>query len=471
MAFKGEIGAEFLDNIKTGFTVGDIYRIIDAGKLGGVDIPFGAFVEWKGTTWEVKKDMQYAVSKTGESLDDTAVSLEEVFFANMDVPASTLRFSFGDLNYDPTQDTTVASRHNTADRAGGGTPAGYGGTWTKLRTKFANIWDYTYTDNTLLNEFDNGNYQPSTGGTETRFWNDVEHNPIKIIASNTAGCKSFKRVFQGCLAITEIWNLDTSDATDMFLAFSYCKNLVKVPRMDMSSNTDFRAIFQDCLELESMPAPIFPDDNSLSYSAQSLWLNCPKLKVVNGILNLKSFTSIKEICDGCRSLENITMQNTGRITIFGQAFCGCPELPLEFFDSLDTSKATSLSDICNGAAQYPTNSVTGPYKFKYDVIMKNITRMPNFVIPSTVSNISDAFHSCNIESIDTTKLSALGGSVNVKEMFTNNRNCKSGILDAYAILDAVDSSHTDCFLNCGIDTAEGRAELEQIPASWGGLAP
>lgn len=75
MAFKGEIGAEFLDNVKTGFTVGDIYRIIDAGKLGGVDIPFGTFVEWKGTGWEVKKDMQYAVSKTGESLDQAVADV------------------------------------------------------------------------------------------------------------------------------------------------------------------------------------------------------------------------------------------------------------------------------------------------------------------------------------------------------------------------------------------------------------
>ena len=75
MTFKGEIGAEFLDNVKTGFTVGDIYRIIDAGKLGGVDIPFGTFVEWKGTAWEVKKDMQYAVSKTGESLDQAVADV------------------------------------------------------------------------------------------------------------------------------------------------------------------------------------------------------------------------------------------------------------------------------------------------------------------------------------------------------------------------------------------------------------
>lgn len=471
MSFKGEIALGALNSkYKYGFTIGDIYRVQGAGNLvpNNLAVANGAFVEWKGTAWEVKKDMQYAVSKTGESLDDTAVSLEEVFFANMDVPASTLRFSFGDPNYDPTQDTAVASRHNTADRAGGGTPAGYGGTWKKLSTKFANIWDYTFVDNTLLNEFDNGNRKLETADTETRFWNDVEHNPIKIIASNTAGCKSFKRVFQGCWAITEIWELDTSDATNMMLAFSYCKNLINVPQMDMSLSTDFRATFQECHELESMPAPILPDDDSLSCSMQDFWLNCKKLKRVDGILNLKSITSIREICIGCRYLESITMQNTNRVTHFGYAFCGCPELPLEFFDSLDTSSATNLNDICSGEAVYPMNGAL--HMFRYDVIMKNITRLPNFDM-SSATNISDAFHLCNLESIDTTKLSALSGSVNVKEMFTDNRNCKSGILDAYAVLDAVDNDHTNCFRNCGIDTDEGRAELEQIPVSWGGLAP
>ena len=469
MSFKGEVAAAILASKHTDLTVGDIYRIVEEGKLGNTIMTFGTFVEWTGTTWKVKKDMQYATSKTGESLDNTAISLEEIFFANSDVPASTLRFSFGDPNYDPTTDTAVASRHNTADRAGGGTPAGYGGTWKKLLTKFANIWDYTYTDNTLLNEFDNGNRSLADADTETRFWNDAEHNPIKIIASNTAGCESFKRAFQGCWAITEIWNLDTSDATNMFVAFSYCKNLVKIPQMDMSSNTDFRAIFQDCLELESMPAPIFPDDDSLNYSAQALWLNCQKLKAVNGVLNLKSITNISEICIGCRSIKSITMQNTSRIKRFGYAFCGCPDLSLEFFDSLDTANATNLNDICRGEVKYPQGD--GPYLIRYDVVMKNITRMPNFDM-SSATNVSNAFHLCNLESIDTTILSTLSGSVNVSKMFIDNRNCKSGILDAYTVLDAVDNNnHADCFLNCGIDTEEGRAELEQIPASWGGLAP
>ena len=75
MAFKGEISAAILAGKKTGFATGDIYRIISEGKLGNLDVQFGTFVEWKGTGWEVKKDMQYAVSKTGESLDQAVADV------------------------------------------------------------------------------------------------------------------------------------------------------------------------------------------------------------------------------------------------------------------------------------------------------------------------------------------------------------------------------------------------------------
>lgn len=85
MSFKGEIALGALNSkYKYGFTIGDIYRVQGAGNLvpNNLAVANGAFVEWTSNGWEVKKDMQYAVSKTGESLDDAAVSLEEeVFFA------------------------------------------------------------------------------------------------------------------------------------------------------------------------------------------------------------------------------------------------------------------------------------------------------------------------------------------------------------------------------------------------------
>lgn len=75
MSFKGEIALGALNSkYKYGFTVGDIYRVQGAGNLvpNNLAVANGAFVEWTSNGWEVKKDMQYATSETGESLDDVA---------------------------------------------------------------------------------------------------------------------------------------------------------------------------------------------------------------------------------------------------------------------------------------------------------------------------------------------------------------------------------------------------------------
>jgi hypothetical protein len=392
----------------------------------------------------------------------TSQELEEIFFANMDVPASTLRFSFGDVDYDPTTDTTVASKHNTADRAGGGTPAGYGGTWTKLKTKFANIWDYTYVDNTLLSEFDNGNYS-AENPPATRFWNDVEHNPIKIIASNLAGCTSIKRAFQGCWAITEVWDLDTSNVSSTALMFSYCKNLVKVPDViDCTNATEVHSMFQHCWKLAFVNNVVLPDTTEKSLNAQNMFQRCESLVEIREPLNFKSITNMQNTFVACINLSKLTILNTSRVNNFDHAFSACKELSYSTISGIDTSSATNMSGIFSGEARHAL--------YHYKFTMKNITEVPAFNF-SSVTSTKNMFYLCDIQTIDATKLASLSGSVNVNEMFSNNRNCKSGILDAYAVLDAVDSSHTDCFLNCGIDTEEGRAELEQIPASWGGLAP
>lgn len=86
-----------------------------------------------------KDSKRLASSGAVAELEDELHRFEEIMYADQEIPASTLRFSFGNLNYDPTQDAAVASLHNTADRAGGGTPAGYGGTWTKLCPKHQRV--------------------------------------------------------------------------------------------------------------------------------------------------------------------------------------------------------------------------------------------------------------------------------------------------------------------------------------------
>lgn len=412
-----------------------------------------------------KNSLRLASSGSVAEVEDELHRFEEVMYADQEIPESTLRFSFGDLDYDPTQDTAVASRHNTADRAGGGTPAGYGGTWTKLRTKYTNIWDYTYVDNTLLNEFDNGNYSYEATPA-TRFWNDVEHNPIKVIASNTAGCESFRRVFQGCWAITEIWELDTSDALNTHIAFSYCKNLKKICELDCSKSTNTAAMFQYCSELEEIPGIIFPDDNTYTNSVQSLFLGCTSLKHIYGTINLKGVIRADAMCAGCVNLEDFTIENTNRVENFLKAFASCENISSEFAGTLDTSSATNMGEMFSG--EFAASS-SGHIIFESNVVMKKITAVPAISF-SNATNAGYIFLKCDIQSIDATRLSTLSGAVQINHMFEGNRNCKSGMLDAYTALGTVTGSHAACFRDCGIDTPTGRAELEQIPASWGGLA-
>lgn len=459
MAFKGEISAEFLDNVKTGFTVGDIYRIIDAGKLGGVDIPFGAFVEWRGE-WIVRPDIQLATNADIQSL-------EEHMFARETIAASTLRFSFGDLTYDPTTDTTVASRHNTADRAGGGTPAGYGGTWTKLETSpYSNIWDYTYTGNTLLNEFDNGSGRPEIG---TRFWNDVVNNPIKIIASNTAGCTNFKRAFQGVNAITEIWQLDTSDATNVQIMCSSMTNLRKIPDLiDFSliaTGANGAAAFQYCWSLETVNELRLPDDNTLNLDVQNMFIACLSLKRINAPINLKACTSAKTFIAGCRNLEYVVLENTSRIKNVEFLFEVCEKLPATTIAAFDTSAVTKFNNMVQGYASGSAANSGGNMMHLYASPNTPDILAYDYTSATTIAMMYN--NNTNLKHLTASRLATLKTGCDIHRLFDNAVNVESGILDTYTVLAGrAPSNHANVFHNCGTNTESGRAELALIPDDW-----
>ena len=60
------------------------------------------------------------------------------------------------------------------------------------------------------------------------------------------------------------------------------------------------------------------------------------------------------------------------------------------------------------------------------------------------------------------------GVGNCQEMFAECGNVESGILDCYSSLSQPTPvvSHYQCFMNCGINTLTGAAELAQIPSDW-----
>lgn len=113
---------------------------------------------------------------------------------------------------------------------------------------------------------------------------------------------------------------------------------------------------------------------------------------------------------------------------------------------------------------------------------------------SDVTHMDQTFNRCtslvNPPSIDTSEVTSAGGMFinctsmsriplydtskmyTVDQMFVNCTNVQSGALALYQQLSAQDITHQHeyTFYNCGINTASGLAELQQIPQSWGGLA-
>ena len=427
---------------------------------------FGSVQYDRSQKYMTQKDKDQACENIGLG-SSIAKNLEEVVFANIPIDSSTLRFSFGDLDYDPTKDTAVASIHNTSDRAGGGTPKGYGGTWKKLNTYYTNIWDYTYSDNTLLNEFDNGGFTYA-GLSATRFWDDVEKNPIKIIASDTAGCTNFKRAFQGVLALTEIWELDTSDATNFGFPFQYCKNLRRIPRvLDLSGLTTSGAqsIFAWCSSLEEINQIILPDDNTLSLDLRLFAKGCVSLKSVNEPINCKGVVNIGNGFAGCVSLSHLELENTSRITEFSDIFACCKSLSHEVFDTINTSSATTMTNMFSGLVAQDSS---GHRIWEMTVDMDNVHYVPSYDFTKATS-IQYMFRSCNISFIDSTKFDSLKTGCKIDGLFYNSKNTEAGMVSTYnTLLSRTPTTYSNCFTDCGINTEAGRTERKYIPTSWGG---
>jgi surface protein len=134
-------------------------------------------------------------------------------------------------------------------------------------------------------------------------------------------------------------------------------------------------------------------------------------------------------------------------------FRGCANL--EDVPELDTSNVTDMS-----AMFYGLNN-TGN-------IPMHIKSVPDFDY-SKVTN----FGSFLKNNVDLTEIPEMNIEANVTRcdgMFINCPNVKSGQKALYDKLSAIGTitNHTDCFKDCGSDTDEGRAELAQIPESWGG---
>ena len=353
--------------------------------------------------------------------------------------ANTLRFEFGNQSYSPVT-------------AG----VGSSGTWKRCNFMPGNVWDWTNTNESWATAFGGG----ST--TNPGAFADYENNPVKVIAAgDTSTVTDFSRFFQNCYAITEVCPIDTSNATTVFLMFSHCENCTKFYDMDFSSAVDTNgtaAVYQDCFEMVTAPNVIFPTGHT--YSLQNFFVNCVKLENVplydtsdcNNMQNMFCFDN--NAPDKCR-LTHVPLFNTSKVTTMKNMFQRCESL-IEI-PEFDTSNVTDMSGMFRGDKVGTLPAV--------DMKLESV---PNFDY-SKVTKFSN-FMNHNISLSEIPEMNIEANVTTCEGMFKDCPNIKSGQKALYDKLSAINTitNHTDCFKNCGNDTEEGRAELAQIPTSWGG---
>ena len=137
-------------------------------------------------------------------------------------------------------------------------------------------------------------------------------------------------------------------------------------------------------------------------------------------------TNMEGMFSATKHLRTVPMLNTSNVTNMSFMFaCNYgTDYTLKSLPCFDTSKVTNMSNMLFGRA--------------------GLTALPNFNTDN-VTNMRNTFEDCR--GVD-------GGALSLYQRISSQANPPT--------------DHANTFRNTGMDTATGLAELQQIPASWGG---
>lgn len=169
--------------------------------------------------------------------------------------------------------------------------------------------------------------------------------------------------------------------------------------------------------------------NLCKISASSYPIAAHELDVLDA--DLTGVTSAPFLFQGARKVHRYKLRNTSSLTTAQSMFYHHNGMEyLEEITLFDTSAVTDFRDMFQGAS----------------------TRWPST-------------KSVSIPLFDTSS------AVDVSNMFDSFARVSSGALALYQQMSTQatpPTTYTNCFRNCGRNTTTGKAELQQIPASWGG---
>ena len=438
-----------------GLSKNDIDNIVYNGNKVGIVIK----------PYEYSEGFNPAMANTSVSKENPLMNREEterMIAAMKPIADMTLRFEFSKKDYNP-------------ETAG----VGSAGTWAKVDSPTLNVWDWT-NENTDWSEAFKGAFTATdneasviaagdtssvttiysmfagvyTGTPQSGYSLTKRNNLIKCVNFDTTGCisaNSMRLIFIGSALknididlskiseggsvyasfhdtlIEEVGDIDVGNSDAITALFGRCKNLKSVGKIKISSNCYATiGIFNSCKKLETFGG--FVGDTSGLLTFQTCFQQCNELKHIGIAIDASASTGLTDcqaVFASCYKLDEIPIKNiTSSVTGMYATFNACRSA--KRLPDIDVSMVTDFRSTCSG--------------------MYSLEEIPDLDVSS---------------------------ATNVNSMFKNCYKVKTGILEMYNKLLARGASitnHTDCFLNCGIDTPEGRAALAQIPKSWGGLA-
>lgn len=224
----------------------------------------------------------------------------------------------------------------------------------------------------------------SSGGS--RDWSEIGYSSepesiqdgfdyAKSIKDNwDSSVTSLANKFKGDKNLIYMPLVDTSNVTDMYIAFGECYSLVKIPLLDTSKVTNMQNTFYNCSSLKKISLL----DTSKVVYMQYTFSNCYSLKTIPQ-LDTSSVTYMVETFSNCNNLSEIPNLNISNVTDITRTFSGCsklttvPELNCEKVNSSNNtfsacSSLTNLGGLLNIGQNYPLNSTANNYNLTISLV-------------------------------------------------------------------------------------------------------
>lgn len=279
-----------------------------------------------------------------------------------------------------------------------------------------NVWDLT-----TINVAPSSSWQDHVTGPED--WHQLlkdDKDVVAVLGANSTGVTLMHQLFYGCSHLSSVVLFDTASVTNT--AGMHCENylLSNIPNYDLSNNTNMNGMFEMCNSLSQIPMFNTSKVVSMDYT---LYQTAVEVMVQWDTSNV---TSMEGMFMDTLRLRTVPMLNTSNVTNMSFMFSSQYSLnyTLQSLPCFDTSRVTDMSAMLYDRA--------------------GLTALPNFNTDN-VTKMSAAFANCR---------GVNGGALSLYQRISSQANPPT--------------EHVNTFENTGMNTAAGLAELQQIPASWGG---